>query len=178
MLDPFTAVSLASCVVQFTDFGIKVIKGTIELYNSVNGLNAEKSDLEFKINHVRKLAEKIIALDHEDADMLTLRSDGQLRERAKDCNLIAKDLLSLLDDLKVKQLQGPGRKWESFRKAVATLTPHNKKKIADLENKLSLVQELMRNEIQLMMRQVSFAPWRSITHSQIPANNSTKFCRF
>ena len=152
MLDPFTAVSLASCVVQFTDFGIKLVEGSIKLYNSANGLSAERSNLELKTNHVRKLAEKIIALEHENADRLTVVSNDQLSQLAESCNLIAKDLLSVLDDLKVKRLAGPGRKWESFRKAVAALTPHNKDKIATLETQLRRVQEMIFHEIQLMMR--------------------------
>lgn len=151
MLDPFTAVSLASCVVQFTDFGIKLILGSIELYNSANGLNAERSNLEFKINSVRKLADKIIALN-EDSDRLSSGSNDRLSSLAKSCNLIAKDLLSVLDALKVKKLAGPGRKWESFRKAVAALTPHNYKRISNLEINLRGVQEMIFNEIQLMMR--------------------------
>ena len=152
MLDPFTAVSLASCVVQFTDFGIKLVEGSIELYGSANGLNAERSNLELKTNHLRKLANKIIALEHEDTDSFRFGSDDQLSQLAESCNLIAKDLLSVLDDLKVKKLAGPGRKWESFRKAVTALSPHNKNKIATLETELRLVQEMIFNEIQLMMR--------------------------
>ena len=151
MLDPFTAVSLASCVVQFTDFGIKLILGSIELYNSANGLNAERSNLEFEINSVRKLADKIIALN-EDSDGLLSGRNHRLSILAKSCNEIAFDLLSVLDDLKVKKLAGPGRKWESFRKAVAALTPHNNKRISNLETSLRRLQEIMFNEIQLMMR--------------------------
>lgn len=148
MLDPFTAVSLASCVVQFTDFSIKLVSGSIELYKSANGLIAERSSLEVKTNHVRKLAEKIIAVKDEGVDM----SRVQLTELAHTCSLIANELLSILDDLKVKRLAGPGRKWESFQKAVAALTPHNKNKIAALEAELRRVQEMILNEIQVMMR--------------------------
>ena len=158
MLDPFTAVSLASSVVQFTDFGIKLVIGSIELHNSANGLNAERSNLELKTNHVRKLADKVIALedDEDDEDEVdgrrTFGRSNQLSQLAKACNVIAEDLLSVLDDLKVKKLAGAGRKWESFRKAVTALTPHNKNKIATLETKLRRVQEMIFNEIQLMMR--------------------------
>ena len=152
MLDPFTAVSLASCVVQFTDFGIKLVLGSIELYDSANGLNAERSNLELKANHVRKLADKIIALEHDVAGRLTSERNSWLSQHAKSCNKIAEDLLSVLDDLKVKKLAGLGRKWESFRKAVAALTPHNKDLLRTLETGLRSVQDEMFNEIQLMMR--------------------------
>ena len=92
----FTTVGLASCVFQLTDFGIKLVVGIIEL-------NAEISNLELKTSHVRKLANKIIALEHEDADRLPFGSKDQLNRLAESCDMIAKDLLSVLDDLKVKK---------------------------------------------------------------------------
>ena len=152
MLDPFTAVSLASSVVQFTDFGIKLVLGSIELHDSASGLSAERSHLELETNHVRKLADKIIDLEHEVAGRRTFGRSNQLSQLAEACKVIAEDLLSVLDDLKVKRLAGAGRKWESFRKAVTALTPHNKNKIATLETELRRVQEMIFNEIQLMMR--------------------------
>lgn len=153
MLDPLTAVSLASSVVQFTDFGIKLVRGSIELYHSADGVNAERSNLEYRINHVRKLADKInFPLEHNDDDGPTSRDEKELRELAKACKSIATDLLSVLDDLKVKKPAGLGRKWESFQKAAAAQTPHNKNKVAALDKKLHGVREAIFDRIQVMMR--------------------------
>ncbi len=60
MLDPLTAVSLASSVVQFTDFGIKLIRGSIKLYETPDGVHADYADLETKIDHARKLAKRVM----------------------------------------------------------------------------------------------------------------------
>ena len=153
MLDPLTAVSLASCVVQFTDFGIKLVAGSIELYSSANGVSVERAHLEQNIIHIRKLADKIILLsENEDVDVFYWRSRVDLGYLAKSSKHLADDLLSVLEDLKVKKPAGPGRKWESFQKAVAALTLHNKRKVAALEKALRSVQANMFNEIQIMMR--------------------------
>ena len=152
MLDPLTAISLASAVVQFTDFGIKLVRGSIELYHSADGANAERSNLELNSNRVIKLADKIIFAEHNDDGGPWPEDERQLRELANSCKSIASDLLKVLDELKVKDPAGRGRKWESFKKAVAAQTPHNKNKIADLDKKLRIVQQAMLYEIQVMMR--------------------------
>ncbi len=153
MLDPLTAISLASCVVQFTDFGIKLVTGSIELYHSVDGTNAERSNLDKKVTRVRNLADKIILpLEHKHGDGPASKDEEELIELAKSCKRIASDLLKVLDDLKVKKSAGLGRKWESFQKAVAAQTPHNKNKIMALEKELGRVKREIFDRIQIMMR--------------------------
>ena len=153
MLDPLTAISLASAVVQFTDFGLKLVRGSVELYYSTDGTDEERSSIESHSSHVGNLADKVLfplenSIDNGPASV----DEEELRGLAEACKKIASDLVSLLDGLKVKKPTGPGRKWESFRKAVAAQTPGNKDKIAFLEKKLRLVQEDMFHLIKAMMR--------------------------
>lgn len=103
MLDPLTAISLASSVVQFTDFGIKLVTGSINIYYSADGVDAERSGLELRIVHVRKLADKVIfPLEHNNDDGPASEDEKELKELAKSCKVVASDLLSVLDGLKVK----------------------------------------------------------------------------
>jgi len=153
MLDPLTALSLASSVVQLTEFGIKLVTGSVELYHSANGSNAETSDLEVKIAYVRKLAEKVdYPLEPSDDGGPASKNRGELRELAKSCKSITSDLVLVLDGLKVKKSAGAARKWESLQKAVAAQTPWNKDKIASLDKRLRVVQQAIFNQIQSMMR--------------------------
>jgi hypothetical protein len=46
MLDPLTALSLASSVIQFVDFGIKLFRSGRELYGSSNGSSVGNQDLD------------------------------------------------------------------------------------------------------------------------------------
>ena len=175
MLDPLTAIGLASSIVQFTDFGIKLVTGTIELYHSADGLSGERSNLEHQITLVREHAETIIlSSKYNGDDDPASEVDKELGELAASCKGIASELLSVLDDLKVKKPVGPGRKWESFRKAVAALTPHNKNKIEALEKGLRSVKDAMLHRIQFMMRYVSSRRWQSASNSKLSVNNSLK----
>lgn len=124
MLDPLTAISLASSVVQFTGFGIRLATGTIELYYSLDGANAERSSLEFRITQVRNLVDQVVRpFEHNDDDGPPSRHEKELREMTASCKDITSDLLLILESLKVKRPSGLGRKLESFRKAVAAQTP-------------------------------------------------------
>ncbi|KAK4692709.1 hypothetical protein P7C71_g4548, partial [Lecanoromycetidae sp. Uapishka_2] len=153
MLDPLTAISLASSVIQFTDFGIKLVTESIDLYRSVDRANAETSALEVKITHIRTLADQVIfPLKGKDDDTPASKNEEHLRELAESCKALASDLLAVLDGLKVKKSPGPGRKLESLRKAVEAQIPWNKEKIASLEKKLYGLQNQMFRQIELMMR--------------------------
>lgn len=151
MLDPLTAISLASSVVQFTDFGIKLITGSIELYKTSNGVGADNAEIEMKIDHARKLAKRVM-LPFDNTGEPTSGDEKELRELAKSCDVIASDLLSVLHDLKVKKPAGAGRMLESFRKVVAAQTPWNKDKIASLCKRLQILQKSIFQQVHIMMR--------------------------
>lgn len=145
-MDPLTAVSLASCVVQFTDFGVKLVSSSIKLYYSADGFDEERSQL-------RNFAEKVaLSLVHCEDGKEASNDLRDLRELGETCQKIALELLSVLDGLKVKKPGGASRKWESFQKAVAAQTPWNKGKVALLERRLRSVREEMFQRIQAMMR--------------------------
>ena len=153
MLDPLTAVSLASSVVQFVDFGIKVVTESIELYHSVDGSSGDLSDLETKIVRTRELAQKIEVVVEQNREREHVSEDeNTLKNLAISCNSITSDLLTILDGLKNKKSAGPGRKWESLQKAVKAQTPWNKAKIESLEKRLLRVRLAIFEQIQIMMR--------------------------
>lgn len=147
MLDPLTAISLASAVVQFTDFGIKVVTESLKLYRS------SKSDLEPKIARISLLADKIITpLKNNNDGRKKSRFYQEIENLAETCKSITTELLSIFNGLKANKPAGPGRMFESFQKAIAAQTPWNKKLVTSLEKELSEVQKEMFHWIQLMMR--------------------------
>ena len=153
MLDPLTAVSLASCVVQFTDFGIKLVTSGIKLYYSVDGLDTERSDLEYRTTNLRRLADQVVVPRGQFDDSSSMTDDErELVDLATRCQSIATELLMILDGLRVKKPVGASRKWESFQKVVAAQTPWNKDKVASLEKNLRSARQGMFERITLMMR--------------------------
>ena len=86
MLDPLTAISLASSVLQFTGFGIRLVNGTIELHVSADGANKERSNFELEITQVRNLADQVrYPLEHNDDDGPPSRDEKVLRGLATSC---------------------------------------------------------------------------------------------
>ena len=153
MLDPLTAVSLASSIVQFTDFGIKVVTSGINLYYSVDGFDAETSDLDFRTTNLRRLTDRIVVPTGQDDDDTSVPEDEkELVELANRCRTIATELLTVLDGLRVRKPAGTSRKWESFRKAIAAQTPWNKDKVASLERNLLSARQAVFERISFMMR--------------------------
>ncbi|MCJ1293593.1 hypothetical protein MMC34_005148 [Xylographa carneopallida] len=66
MLDPFAALSLASSVVQFPDFGGKLFKEGSELYHSVNGALSVNVELEKITVDLREVTRKLEAPTQSD----------------------------------------------------------------------------------------------------------------
>ena len=57
-MDPFTAIGLASAIVQFVDYASKLVKGTIEIYGSATGDTAETGSLKLVTQKLRDLTQK------------------------------------------------------------------------------------------------------------------------
>ena len=153
MLDPLTALGLASAVVQLADFGIKTLKGSIQLYYAANGIDSERSDLDLKIQGIRDIAGRVKLLHQQDKAGGSIQSNGKdLQSHAKSCDDVASDLLSVLEDFKVKEPAGLSRRWESFEKAASSLTPWNKEKVGSLVKRLDDVKERMFQHLHIMMR--------------------------
>ena len=100
MLDPISALSLSAAILQFVDFGSKIIVTTYKTYRSVNGTTQENVDL----------AELTTTLHDFQTRLAAPRAPSRgndidqkaLEELAAKCRDIAADLLKLLNGLKVK----------------------------------------------------------------------------
>ena len=153
MLDPLTAISLASSIVQLTDFGIKVVSGSLRLYYSENGLDMEKSNLEGSTSRLRTYNDKVLASVERSGEASSVSGDQKdLIILAQRCREVATDLLLELDSLKVKRPAGLRRKFESAKRAIAAEVPWNKAKRASLESELSKMRLEIFGKIQLIMR--------------------------
>ena len=150
MLDPFSALSLAAAVVQFVDFGTRLMSKGKEIYQSADGSSAENIELEVIYEDLKSLSEKLKAT----ADPISL-SRGCLEERAlgklaATCKSVADELLTTLRDLRVAE--GPHRKWSSFRKALKTIW--KKEKIEELKSRLEGLRDELSIQFLAILRYV------------------------
>lgn len=121
-MDPLTALSVAGTVIQFVDFGTKLISESVKLY--------KKGELEV---HEQAVSATNDILDYTIKLRRTLRPPGEsaaltddeilLENICKGCDDLANDLLSRLNKLTVPQKDKKGRHkiWPSLTAAFQSI---------------------------------------------------------
>jgi hypothetical protein len=117
-MDPLSALGLAGNIVQFIDFGSKLVCKGRQIYKSSDGALEQHVDLEATTNDLVLLSAQI-----EPSKYRNQESDHQLKEEAvllkltTACNDVALTLLTTLNSIKVT---GRHRRWKSVRQALKT----------------------------------------------------------
>ena len=137
-MDPLSALSLASNIVQLVDVGTRVVSASFELYSpdgiSVNGeLESVISDLVSICSALEKPQDRI-------SELSSSKSEIQLIPLCESCKNLGEELLAVLNSVKV---QSPHKKWQSFRQALKAVWKEKeieryKRRIADLRSEISL----------------------------------------
>ena len=132
-MDPISALSLSAAILQFVDFGSKIIVTTYKTYRSIDGTTQENVELAELTTTLKDFQTRLAAprtpSTWHNADQKALE------ELAAKCRDIAADLLKLLDDLKVKvKEKGLRRTWESLRQGYRSVW--NKGKVEEYEKLL------------------------------------------
>jgi hypothetical protein len=130
VLDPYTALSLASSVVQFVDFGIKLVTDTREIYHSVTGQKKELVDLDIITSNLSQLSTRLETISF--AGSVDSDDEKPLRTLAGSCKDVSEELLTQIRALQTKK---PHEKWESFRKALIFVW--SEKQVKQLDQKLN-----------------------------------------
>jgi hypothetical protein len=144
-MDPFSALSLAACVVQFIDFSGRLLSKGHEIYQSEVGSSAETVELEVIYKDLSRLSDKLkassLSISPTSGRSLEEKALGKL---AASCKGVADELLATLKELKVAD--GPHRKWRSVRKAFKSVW--KKEKIEALQQRIDNLRDQL--SIQLI----------------------------
>lgn len=140
MLDPLTALSLAGTVVQFVDFGSKIISKNKELARSSIGISDEAINHEIIINDLLRLT-KSLKEQLQTANSNPPDDDDQsLRVVCLGCIELSERILTRLESLKVEP--NAGRR-KIFRLAVRAVWSQKEM------DKLLLQLDDFRNQMEL-----------------------------
>jgi hypothetical protein len=156
MLEPLSALSLAGSIVQFVDFGLKVVSESRQRYRSATGALPENLTLEIVVADLSTISESLASHASEQPGVRTRqtwnqgREDKALRELAARCKELADELLDILEDLKVK---GPHRRWESCRQAFRSMV--KRERIRDMEKRLEQIRAQLNIRLAAMMEYVA-----------------------
>ncbi|RDW93948.1 uncharacterized protein DSM5745_01270 [Aspergillus mulundensis] len=136
-MEPLSALSIATAVIQLVEFATKLVSKGKELYTSENGVladHAEKAAISSRLNSLSKgllLSINGIATSQK----LSPAQEG-LRQAAEETHAFAEDLLATLDRLKVDTSK---RKWASFRQALKSVWTKDQ-----LEGRMAMLDRLGR----------------------------------
>jgi hypothetical protein len=122
-MDPLTALSVASNIIQFVDFGCKLVSKTRQIYKSKDGTLTDKvlvEDLAIDLTSLSLTLRKSLrqnrpfdALDHAES----LEDNEALEKLCIRCIEIATKLIARLNKLKIEG-SSRHRNWESFKLAL------------------------------------------------------------
>ena len=106
MLDPFTALSLASGVVQLVEFGANLIEKSYEIYRSTSGSSDEVVKLEQMITQFRALTYNLHTATKASPFDQASQDEQNTITLAMSSQHVADDFLALLKDLKIQASPG------------------------------------------------------------------------
>ena len=143
MLDPLTAIGLASAIVQFVDFSTKIFHGAQEVYESASGATEENRSLEVVVSDMKRLSSKLKATGRAQ------QSDDEkaLCSLAEECHGLSTDLFELLQKAKPKDSKS--------RRQAALAALKNKRyesKKLDIEKRLESCRSQLGLQISLLTR--------------------------
>ncbi|CAM1506089.1 Fc.00g057300.m01.CDS01 [Cosmosporella sp. VM-42] len=138
-MDPLSALGIAAAVVQFLDFGSKLVTKSTEIYNSAEGSLLENQNLEAIASNMLELSKQLeqketklenqLAAPLDESELRSrrhrskewhkaqgdrVRSQRQMLSIAGGCKDSAIELLDAVERLKLK---GDNNRWTSFRQA-------------------------------------------------------------
>jgi hypothetical protein len=146
-MDPLTALGLASSIVQFVDFGCKVVSKSHELYRSAAGASIENIEYESIIHDLTNLNARL-TLEPSARSNRDLKSNNQaLGDLCSGCNDIAAELLAVLEQAKV---QGKHRRWKTLAQVLRSTW--SDAKISEISARLDRYRQELNTHILVVLK--------------------------
>lgn len=145
-MDPFTAIGLASAIVQFVDFSSTLVSGAREIYSSASGARTEHDEADLAIDRLRDLTRH---LPHVVPTQTMTAGDRRLLALKEGCEVVFDELASILEAGRAKT---PGSKRSSLRASLRNI--RNKDKFATLQSRLDRYRQEVFGVLQAMLRYV------------------------
>lgn len=139
-LDPMSALSCATAVIQFVDFGTKLLSKSREIYQSTDGILEEQAEQAAISTRLSELSRRLSSSLSVDSNIRSLSAaEEALQDATIRCRTVADDFAGAVDKLRVS---GGNRKWKSFYQAVKNIW--NKEEV---EQKLALLDRLQQDVV-------------------------------
>jgi hypothetical protein len=147
MLDPLTAIGLASAIVQFVDFSSRLVSETKELYHSTEGNSTQNEELHAVTEDLRELCKTLSSVQGRAPGVEPSTDELALLELSGSCNFVADELIAVLEKLRVKSAH---EKWGSFK--IALKGAMKKEKIESIRARLDRIQSQLQIRLTSILR--------------------------
>ncbi|KAL9095131.1 MAG: hypothetical protein Q9165_002734 [Trypethelium subeluteriae] len=118
VIDPFSALSLASSIVQFVDFGIKLTSKSVELYKSAAGEDEDGLNLGSVAQRLTSIASRLETSTKDGEEIARAEDEKDLRRLALSCRKDACELITMIDSLRIDpKISGLARGFQSLHQA-------------------------------------------------------------
>ncbi|KAE8454648.1 hypothetical protein EG329_000271 [Mollisiaceae sp. DMI_Dod_QoI] len=147
-MDPLTALSVAGTIIQFVDFGNKLLTSSMQLYKSSQGSLKAYEELELVTGDLQSVVAKLRRASSIVPEQATPAATEEFH-REKDvfleiCDQTANIAQELLDRLKTLKVKSNGyRALESLKAAVRTAW--SKDEISSLKGRLSILKDSLQS---------------------------------
>jgi len=147
-MDPISALSVAGTVVQFVDFGTRLLSTGTDLYNSSTGVSTTNAQLETVATATQSIITKLrqTVRSPDTLDPSDTGENGINLSFDQICDgvaSIAEQLLAKLQTLKVENIKH--KKWHSFRKALRSIW--SEQEIAHLVERLGVFKAALTTHV-------------------------------
>jgi hypothetical protein len=147
-MDPLTALSVATSVIQIVDFGSKLVSRAGEIYRSAEGFSVSRSALKATTTDLKVLLVRLQdSLPLVTTNIPLTAEEVSLQALAKGCGEVARELLTRLEKLKKSDKAG---KWGSIR--LALLSVWSEKEIQEVSARLELYQRELDTSLLVSLR--------------------------
>jgi hypothetical protein len=139
-MDPITAISFASSIVAFVDFGLKIVTGTLEVVKS--GSLMDNSNIAIIMTDFHAVVSSL-----GQNPLGTSAHELALKELAKKCQQVSKKLIELLDALKTSP---DGSTWRGMKIALSSM--RKKGEVTNLESQLEKYRSEIMTRLLLILK--------------------------
>jgi hypothetical protein len=138
MAESLAAFGLASNIVQFVDFGMKLISYGRELYSSAEGVLKENNTIEKIALDIKLMTQNLASgVNHDEA----------LQGLVTACNKLSHDLLAVLDTLKIDTEKD--RRMEAMKKSLKSL--QKRREIKGIYKRLCKVRDQVCSHLNYLL---------------------------
>lgn len=141
------AIGLAGNIVQFVDFGFKLSRDFKEIYQSAEGGKAKHLELEDVTTDLECLCQKL-----QNTTIPATQDSGELRDLARACAKLARELLAMLEKVKVNKERNP--RLATFKQALKNIWKD--KDISALEERLGRYREQLNQRLVYILSNQQF----------------------